>query len=242
MTNANNPEAPKPDDILTLAEIARHLKVSKRTILRMVRKGDLSGAKVGGQWRFRQSAIDAILNVRFQSATSETLVEIVNTKKRNLYRITDLITTDRIVMRLQPASKEAILRQLVAPLVRDGVVGDGEKYLDQLLERENMVSTALECGVAFPHARAPDRLAPRRTAVALGLCPEGADFDALDGQPTYIFLLICAARLETHLRILAKATLMLRVPHMRQALREARTKDAVRRLVMEAQTDLSTRF
>jgi len=232
----------KPDDIRTLSQIADYLKVSKRTIQRMVGKGELPAAKVGSQWRFQQSAIDALLTMRLQATSSSRLTDVIDTKKGTLYRITDLITTNRVVMDLQPAPKEAILRQLVEPLVEDGTVSNAEEYLGQLLERETMVSTAIEKGVAFPHVRTPERLAPRRTAMVLGLCPMGTDFDSLDGMTTHIFMLICAADLEAHLRLLAKATLMLRIPRMRKTLREANSSEEVQKLLIRTQTDLSIRL
>ena len=61
-------------------------------------------------------------------------------------------------------------------------------------------------------------------------------------MPTHIFMLIYAADLEEHLRLLAKATLMLRIPRMRKALREARSPEEVQKLLIRTQTDLSIRL
>lgn len=45
------------DDIrlLTLEAAAEILQVSKRTLLRMIQKGEVPAFKVGGQWRIRES-------------------------------------------------------------------------------------------------------------------------------------------------------------------------------------------
>ncbi len=40
--------------LLTLAEAATILRVSKRTLLRMIQKKDIPAFKVGGQWRLRE--------------------------------------------------------------------------------------------------------------------------------------------------------------------------------------------
>ena len=53
--------------ILTLKELAEHLKVNERTILRMRENGQIEGVKIGGQWRFNGSQIDRML---FPSALS----------------------------------------------------------------------------------------------------------------------------------------------------------------------------
>lgn len=47
------------DEVLTLKEVATLLKIAERTAYMMVQRGDLPGFKVGGQWRFKRSAIDA---------------------------------------------------------------------------------------------------------------------------------------------------------------------------------------
>ena len=44
--------------ILTLKELADYLRVNERTILRMLKSGQIQGVKIGGQWRFNGSQID----------------------------------------------------------------------------------------------------------------------------------------------------------------------------------------
>ncbi|MBI3000051.1 MAG: helix-turn-helix domain-containing protein [Deltaproteobacteria bacterium] len=41
--------------LITLAEAASLLQVSKRTLLRMIQKKEVPAFKVGGQWRIRES-------------------------------------------------------------------------------------------------------------------------------------------------------------------------------------------
>ena len=47
------------DDILTIPDVADFLKVAEKTVYGLAQKGDLPGFKVGGQWRFRRTAIDS---------------------------------------------------------------------------------------------------------------------------------------------------------------------------------------
>jgi excisionase family DNA binding protein len=46
-----------PLRFLTLKEAAETLQVSTRTLHRMVQSNKLPAIKVGGQWRFRESAL-----------------------------------------------------------------------------------------------------------------------------------------------------------------------------------------
>ncbi|MFB2648089.1 methylation-associated defense system helix-turn-helix domain-containing protein MAD1 [Shewanella mangrovisoli] len=47
-----------PDEIMTLKELAEHLKLTEKTAYRLAAEGKLPGFKVGGSWRFRKCDID----------------------------------------------------------------------------------------------------------------------------------------------------------------------------------------
>ncbi len=61
----------KQDDILTLPEVADLLKVAEKTVYGLAQKGDLPAFKVGGQWRFRRTAIDAWIEAKTQVAGAQ---------------------------------------------------------------------------------------------------------------------------------------------------------------------------
>jgi excisionase family DNA binding protein len=44
---------------LTIDEVLGYLKVTSRTIYRLIRSGDLPAMRVGRQWRFRRQDLDA---------------------------------------------------------------------------------------------------------------------------------------------------------------------------------------
>ena len=46
-------------DILTIKEVAKYLKVTERTLYRLVQEGKIPAFKVGGSWRFQLSDIEA---------------------------------------------------------------------------------------------------------------------------------------------------------------------------------------
>ena len=53
-----------PDEILTLPEVAKLLKVADKTVYTMAQRGALPAFKVGGQWRFKRDDIDAWIEWR----------------------------------------------------------------------------------------------------------------------------------------------------------------------------------
>jgi PTS system nitrogen regulatory IIA component len=46
------------DDIMTLEEVAKYLKLKPQTIYVWAQKGDIPAAKLGREWRFKKSIID----------------------------------------------------------------------------------------------------------------------------------------------------------------------------------------
>jgi excisionase family DNA binding protein len=58
------PQAPADatDDLLTRAEVARYLRVSDRTVSRLIRAGELPALRIGRAVRIRQSDLLEMLN------------------------------------------------------------------------------------------------------------------------------------------------------------------------------------
>lgn len=52
------PMSDRPDEILTIDEVAAYLKAGKRTVYRLAAEGKLPAFKLGGTWRFRRSDLD----------------------------------------------------------------------------------------------------------------------------------------------------------------------------------------
>lgn len=59
--------------------------------------------------------------------------------------------------------------------------------LHDVLQRENIMSTGMERGIAIPHAKTEG---VKETAVAVGIKRTGADFVSVDGENTRIVILV----------------------------------------------------
>ena len=55
---------------LTTEEVLTYLKVTPRTIYRLIRTGELPAVRIGRQWRFRRGDLDSWLDRQRHSATS----------------------------------------------------------------------------------------------------------------------------------------------------------------------------
>jgi excisionase family DNA binding protein len=53
---------------MTTREVLRYLRVTPRTVYRLIREGDLPAVRMGGRWRFRRDDIEAWLERQRQVA------------------------------------------------------------------------------------------------------------------------------------------------------------------------------
>lgn len=61
----------KPQDVMTIDELAAYLKLSKSTLYKLAQERKVPGQKVGKHWRFRKETIDRWLDER-NTESSET--------------------------------------------------------------------------------------------------------------------------------------------------------------------------
>jgi nitrogen PTS system EIIA component len=103
----------------------------------------------------------------------------------------EFFSEDAVKLNLEGATKDDILRELIALLKLDDK-SDGMLF-KMLKRRENLGSTGIGRGIAIPHCRS---LVVNKLRVAFGRKPEGIDFKAIDEKPVYFFFLIVAPPLE----------------------------------------------
>ncbi len=54
----------KPNNIMTLSEVAQYLGLHVMTVYKLTREGRVPAAKVGGQWRFKRDILDGWLEAQ----------------------------------------------------------------------------------------------------------------------------------------------------------------------------------
>ncbi len=75
-------------ELMTLEEVAHYLRVTEKTVYRLLTRGDIPATKVGHQWRFDKVAIDAWLQKNSISAKATILVIDDEETIRSLFKDT----------------------------------------------------------------------------------------------------------------------------------------------------------
>lgn len=122
---------------------------------------------------------------------------------QSLRDITDTLRAEKLIPRLKAGTKEEAIEELLHVLDVSGDITDIEAARDAVWERERSLSTGLEDGLAIPHGRTD---AVKSLACAIGLSPEGMDFESSDGEPTRIIALTLSPRSQPapHVQFIAR--------------------------------------
>ena len=96
------------------------------------------------------------------------------------------IDTRSIILDLKAQTKEDVIKEMIDRLAENGLLQDKELCQKDVLEREAIVSTCFQNGIALPHGRTDG---VNELVAAVGINKNGYNFDALDGQPSKIFVM-----------------------------------------------------
>jgi nitrogen PTS system EIIA component len=145
-----------------------------------------------------------------------------STALRGSMTISSLLTPELVLLALPAQAKADVLEALAAHVARAHPHVDARRLADALHDRERQSATALEHGVAIPHARLAGLPAP---LAALARSPAGIPCGATDGRPTQLFLLlvVSAEQPGSHLKLLATGARLLSDARCRTRLLEAQS-------------------
>jgi fructose-specific phosphotransferase system IIA component len=145
-------------------------------------------------------------------------------------KITDFLDKRSIKLDVESVEKEDVLKELVEALAGAKEIGDKKSIVKALIERESLGSTGIGQGIAIPHGKT-DKIG--ELIAVLGISRKGVNFEALDGEPVYIFFLLVAPKdtAGPHLKALAQISRLLRDTYFCELLKRCRTADEVYELI-----------
>ena len=152
--------------------------------------------------------------------------------------IANLLAPACVAVPLAASTKASVLKELVKLAEESWEVYDPDAILEAVRLREEMVSTALPSGVAFPHPRRPLSAALGESVIAFGRTASGVPFGDPNGGLTDCFFLIACRDDQTHLRVLARLTRLLLREGFLDGLRAAETADEAYKVIVAAEREL----
>jgi len=118
-------------------------------------------------------------------------------------RLREFLHPGLVVLDLEATERDEVIRSLVGYLARQEVITEPDALVERLLERERSHTTALDCGVAVPHAMVPGL---DRSLVLVGIAPEGTAFGPPELDAVRVFFLVLSPPSASgqHIKLLAR--------------------------------------
>lgn len=147
-------------------------------------------------------------------------------------KIVDFLNEKAVIAEMKSTNKEAVIRELVDVLAKAEGIRNKEELVKVLLNRETLGSTGIGQGVGIPHGKTNT---VKKLVAAFGICHQGVNFDALDGEPVYLFFLLVAPEDSAgpHLKGLARISRLLKDKFFRESLKQLTDEKAILRLIRE---------
>jgi PTS system nitrogen regulatory IIA component len=138
-------------------------------------------------------------------------------------KLSEIIEEEDIISDLKASDKKSVLEELAEVISNHEPSINKKDIVKVLVERERLGTTGIGDGVAIPHGKLNGVKQP---LISFGRSKKGMDFDAMDGQPAYLFFLLIAPENSSgiHLEILARIAKILKNSAFRKKLMEADTR------------------
>ncbi|MCA9080297.1 MAG: PTS sugar transporter subunit IIA [Planctomycetaceae bacterium] len=226
-----------------LDELAKQLGRDRRELERLVQRGRIPGHKRGSEWQFHSEEISQWLEQEMRDYSDSQLAQVEKTQQSTEVEaevpVSSLLVPELIQVPLEARTKRSVLECLVEVAGRTWQIWEPSTVLKAVQEREELMSTAFNNGVAFPHPRqsCPDAIG--QSLVAFGRTFNPIHFGAPNNSGTDCFFLILCRETRTHLHVLARLSRMVQLPDFLPLLREADTSALAYEVILSAERQLS---
>jgi len=210
---------------LGVRDAAKLLHVSEKTIYRWIKQEVIPVYRFQGQHRFNQAEILEWATSRRMGIEPEAFNE-PETQALPLPTLTEALESGGIIYRLNGKTRDEVLLNLVTEMRLPEDI-DRDYLAKVLIAREELASTGIGDGIAFPHPRQPMLTRINRPMVTLAFLDEPVDFDSLDGQPVKVLFSIISPTLRSHLYLLSMLGFACRKPSFFNALKNEGSRDYI---------------
>jgi PTS system nitrogen regulatory IIA component len=200
---------------LKIKDVAELLNVSETTIRRWLAEGIIPAYRLNHQFRFSREEIQNwVMSCRMNRVNEESVPQKISlndgkaetiighrmgTQAYSLFRA---LYKGSVLDDIASSTKEEVIEESVQ-IIAKNLSLDADVLSELLLDRERLMPTGLNHGVAVPHTR--DFLLQKPYDVVTVVYPqEPIEYGSLDGQKVHTLFFLFASSDKSHLHLLAK--------------------------------------
>jgi len=141
-------------------------------------------------------------------------------------KLADFLEVETVIPTLKANTKQDVIKELADNISNVHPNINNERLTEALLDREKLSSTALDSGVAVPHAKISGIT---EIILGFGRSLEGIVFESLDKKPTNFFITLITPEDVTGIRIqlLARISKVFRNQDLRSRLMNCDSEQAI---------------
>lgn len=142
----------------------------------------------------------------------------------------DILTPECICVPLKSSDKKGVIHELVDLLATNGRVSDAKTLKEAVWTREQTRTTGIGSGLAIPHGKCPGITA---SSMAIGKPATPMDFEAIDGQPVKLVVLLASPpdKPGDHIQALARISKLMMVESFRERVYNAKSASEIYDLI-----------
>lgn len=142
----------------------------------------------------------------------------------------DILSPNCVRAPLTAGDKKGVIDELVDVMAAAGRVGDAKGLKDAVWAREQMRTTGIGAGLAIPHGKVAGMTG---LAMAIGKPAKPMEFEAIDGQPVKLVVLLASPpdRTSDHIQALAKISRLMTMEQFRERIYAAQTAGEIYELL-----------
>lgn len=236
---------------LKIKDVADLLNVSESTIRRWISDGKIPTYRINQHYYFSRTEIEnwVISHKLDKTDGISPFMRRKETESRSLltsrspatggskqFSLFRALHKGEVLHHLQGQTKEEIIRTTMRKVAKI-LHADAEVMTDLLLDRENLMPTALNNGIAVPHTR-DSLLNTHHDVVVVVFLGEPLEYGALDGQPVHTLFFLFACEDKRHLHLLAKIAHLSSQPHVREFFQTQPSKEQLLSFIKEWESQI----
>ena len=224
---------------LEIKEVAELLRVAEDTLIEWVKEGKIPAYTISDRYRFNRSEIeDWVMQQKRQHTEKPTRAN--HTQGQLTFNLFRALNKGDVFTDIEGESKLAVIKETVRRL-SPRLKLDPEVLTDIIMQREELMPTAIGGGFAIPHAR-DFLLQGQNDIVACVFLKNPIDYGALDGQPVHTLFFLLASDDKRHLSLLAKIAHLVSSKDMQPVLQSAPEKEKLLQAIQQWEATLGTKL
>lgn len=199
---------------LKIKDIVDLLQVSEKTVYRWIKEKKIPCYRIHHQYRFNRAEINEWIMSNKIELSSKLLDLSIAGRPTNF---TDLLRHGGIYRDISGNSIREVLHNAIEAIYTPLNINK-EDIIAALLNREELMSTAIGYGIAIPHPRYPLITNINDASVSICFLKEAVDFGALDGRPVHTLFVLLTYSPRRHLEVLSKISYLCQMNDFRAML------------------------